>query len=225
MPDKTYKNLEDELFEQNPGKLSFKDILPYTFVGAVGGALATSFQLLGYFRTPLREGIVRFISGTADALGESTYMILRELPKYFKKSENKGGPAVYYVSGKLVGALLAWLPDYILRNVGVDVHSSFPGSVVPAAYAQLDQIGAYFGMLAYHTRREGFRKGLKESLKDPVSQTSLIVSGASVGIDSLARIPLSPTNFWYDWVETWALSFLCLLPVWRGRKAEKKLKT
>ncbi|MBI2543328.1 MAG: hypothetical protein HYW24_04020 [Candidatus Aenigmarchaeota archaeon] len=221
MPDKIYDELKHQLYHHHDEKLSFGEILPFTVVGAVGGILATTFELAGYPRTPLLEGGLRLVSGSGDSISEGIYTIRTELPKYLRKSLNNGGPAVYYVGGKLIGAALSWLPDYFLRSMGVDVHSSFPGSIVPAAYAQFDQVGAYLGMLAYHIKNEGLTKGFIESIKDPVSQTSLLISGGAIGIDTIARIPFSPSNFWHDWIETYALSFLCVLPVWRGRQSER----
>lgn len=217
-----YKKLERDLYEP---RLRFKELLPWTGAGALGGMLATSFQLAGYVRLPVLEGIVRFVSGAGDSVAESIYIGFREIPKYFRRAENKGGPVVYYVGGKIIGALLSWLPDYLMRQFGVDVHSPFLGSIVPVAYAQLDQVGAYFGGLVYHVKRLGLRRGFKESLKDPTSQTSLIItglSGAVVSVDGTIRTILLPTNFLYDWLETWLSGSLCLLPVWRGSRAEKK---
>lgn len=216
-----FEKLENSLYEKP--RMNFGNVLPWTFFGALGGAAATSFQLLNYLRTPKMEGFVRFMSGSADSFLEGLYAIGTEVPKYFGKSNNKGGPVVYYVGGKLLGAALSWLPDYILRNMGIDTHSAFPGSIVPTAYAQLDQMGAYLGMLVYHTKKHhSIRKGFAESIRDPVSQTSLMVTCMSVGIDAGVRTKLMPTNFWHDWVETWSLSFLCLMPVWRGKRTENK---
>jgi len=221
MTDETFGKLEEELYRKP--KLSFGKLLPWTGAGALGGIVASSFQ--NYLRTPFREGVLRFVSGSTDSIFEGIYTAATELPKYFKRTENKGGPVVYYVCGKLFGAGLSWLPDYFLRNLGVDVHSAFPGSLAATSYAQLDQIGGYLGLLIYHMRNSGsIVNGFTESLKYPVSQASLIATCVGIGTDSIARTQLTPNNFWYDWLETWALSFLCLLPVWRGRTVERKMR-
>ena len=211
--------------EYHDHKLSFRELARSTLAGVAGGILAHSFEGAGYLRTPLLEGIVRFTSGSMDSIGEGGYTAIKELSKYFRGLKNTGSPALYYVGGKLAGTLfLSWMPHYLFNRFGIDVHTPL-GSIVTTFYAQGDQIGAFLGLLLYYTKKNGkIKDGIIETVRDPVAQTSLMVTGASWIIDTLVRIPWTPTTFKSDWLETWLLSPLCMLPVLRGRKEENKTK-
>lgn len=200
--------------------LSFKGLLPYTATGVGSVALIKTLQLLDYARTPFSEGVVRFFAGTSDSFSEGIYVAVN-LREYLK-GHGRRNRVAYYVSGRLAGALLSWLPHLILANTRIDIHSSFPGAIIPVAYAQLDQLGGCMGILIYYNKEFGMKKGFEEFVKDPVARTSLALFLISLGLDGFTRMYLRPDNFWIDFLETWPLSFSCLLTALVGAKSENK---
>jgi len=227
-----YRILEQNLYHDH--SLSFKGLLPYAIAGGVGGGLAATLQY-GIRTTvnPFLEGLVRFTSGAGDSFGDASYLV-REYLK-FKRihsagysnaareflKRNKDNQVLYYSVGRVMGGTVSMLPDVILRTLGVDVHSPI-GSIAAIAYAQFDQLGGYFGNLAYFIRKHGVKGGFVESLKNPVSMASLILVGVSLAGDTVARTQLTPNKPMHFFTESWVPSLTCWIPSLIGRRIEHK---
>lgn len=227
-----HQKLEQSLYHDH--SLSFKGLLPYAFAGGAGGGLAATLQY-GIHTTinPFLEGLVRFTSGAGDSFGDGSYLV-REYFKfkrnhpvgYFNAAReflkrNKDNQVLYYSTGRVIGGVVSMLPDVILRTLGVDVHSPV-GSIAAISYAQSDQLGGYFGNLTYFIRKYGVKRGLVESLKNPVSLASFILVGVSVTGDTIARTQLTLDTPMHFFTESWIPSLTCWIPSLIGGKTEHK---
>lgn len=216
MFDMPYKNDE---YHHHRHDLSFRGLLPYTAAGVGGVALIEIFQSTGYPRKFLSEFALRFLSGTSDSLwGDGIYLAVN-IRRYLKQHERRR--VVYYSAGRVAGALLSWLPHLILANTTFDMYSSY-AAIIPVSYAQLDLIGGCVGVLMYYTRESGVKKGFEEFIRDPMIQVSLALFLASLGLDGFVRMHIKPDNYWIDFLETWILSFSCLVTTLVGAKSENK---
>jgi hypothetical protein len=78
-----------------------------------------------------------------------------------------------------------------------------------------DQLGAFLSIV-YYTIKSGGPKKIQDIVENPFAMTSLGISSLSFIIDYTARNFITPITVESKWLETYLLSFLCLLPVLVG---------
>jgi len=194
----------------------YGDLIKATGVGTVFGLTGAYFAR--YIPNEFgAEAAIRGLTGASDGLGEGIFTLYRKVVR--KRGMESTG---WYATGKVFGAGLGVVSDYISRNF-IDVYSK-AASYVPALYSQGDQLVGPLFLLGYNFFQNSGNTGhrLAKSFKDPVVLTSLGVFGLSVGIVTLLRYFNEPNSRLEYFVENILLQPLCIAPPLIGRWIERR---
>jgi len=189
--------------EEHHHTLSFQGLLPYTICGVLGRVITTYLP-----QTSLGEVVARYVGGSSDTVAEALYWLLHS-------GHSEESTLTHYIKGKVIGSMFSLIPYACASLLGYDVNSRVAGSLIASSFAQSDQMGAFLS-ITYHAIKKGGIKELRDITKNPVAMTSLGVLILSFIIDYTARNFITPTTVDSKWLETYLLSFLCMLPVVAG---------
>lgn len=155
-------------------------------LGAVGSiVLGKAADLLGAAGFYPIEGVVRWIGGNSDTLGELIWVLRR------KKQGKNYKKALRYVKGELLGTLAGPVTLILFYTLGVHfgINPYGPiGVLIAGAFAHADNIGGMIADLRGRMHEFGFKEGIKHFSRSYYQQGNLIFISLSVIISLWFRL-------------------------------------
>ncbi|HEX7017785.1 MAG TPA: hypothetical protein VF209_02660 [Patescibacteria group bacterium] len=178
------KSTQSDTSEQAEAEL--RDLIGGSALGAASsiplGLVADSLGGVGFF--PI-EGVVRYIAGNSDTLGELGYTLRRQ------RAGKSTGVAWNYVKGELIGTAVGPILLILFHTVGVSWGINPYGTwgvIMAAAFAHSDNLGGMIADLSRRFHEEGGYRGFYSFICSPYMQGNALFILLSVVLSTYIRI-------------------------------------